>query len=209
MHMRQPEAGSQSPSLDDNVGAEAGTVDSGKSDLASTTLTPGTGEVASASGAADSVKSEAKRQVIDVHSIELNLTGTYAQSVDWGVVGTTSLIIDEPEPLGENSGPSPARVLSAALASCLGASLLFCLRKSRIEVMGLHTTAHTELVRNERGRLRVGTITVRLEPVVAHDDQPRMARCIEVFEDYCVVTASVRPAVTVNVSVHPVSPPAH
>ena len=151
--------------------------------------------------------------IIDVNSlndtIELDLTGTYAQSVNWGVVGAASLTIDEPDPLGENSGPSPARVLSAALASCLGASLLFCLRKARITVMGLHTTASTELVRNDRGRLRVGTITVRLEPVVAHDQQPLMARCIEVFEDYCIVTASVRPTVTVNVSVHPVSPPTH
>ena len=142
-------------------------------------------------------------------TVELDLVGAYAQTVDWGVVGAAPLTIDEPEPLGENLGPSPARVLAAALASCLSASLLFCLRKSRIPVLGMHAVSSTELTRNDKGRLRVGTITVRLEPVVAHDDQPRMARCLEVFEDYCIVTASVRPTVTVNVSVHPVSPPAH
>lgn len=142
-------------------------------------------------------------------TVELDLIGTYAQQVDWGVGGSVPLTIDEPEPLGQNMGPSPGRVLAAALASCLGASLLFCLRKSRIPVLGLHTSASTELTRNENGRLRVGTITVTLEPVVAHEDQPRMSRCIEVFEDYCIVTASVRPSVTVNVSVNPVSPPAH
>lgn len=156
---------------------------------------------------------DAPHHIIDAHSVhdavELDLTGTYTQRVNWGVAGAAALNIDEPEPLGENSGPSPARVLAAALASCLGASLLFCLRKSHIDVMGLHTTASTELVRNEHGRLRVGTITVRLEPVVMQDQQDRMARCIEVFEDYCIVTASVRPSVTVKVSVHPVSPPAH
>ena len=150
-----------------------------------------------------------RSSVIAGDTIELDLSGTYAQHVNWGIAGATSLTIDEPEPLGENSGPSPSRVLAAALASCLGASLVFCLRRSRIDVMGLHTTASTELVRNERGRMRVGTVTVRLEPVVAHEQQPMMARCLEVFEDYCVVTASVRPSITVNVSVHPVSPPAH
>lgn len=160
-----------------------------------------------------SVPAQTSHHIIDVNSlndtVELDLIGTYAQSVDWGVAGAGALTIDEPEPLGENIGPSPSRVLGAALASCLGASLLFCLRKSRIPVLGLHTTASIELKRNENGRLRVGTITVKLEPIVAHDDQARMSRCIEVFEDYCIVTASVRPAVTVNVSVHPVSPPAH
>ncbi|MEP6832343.1 MAG: OsmC family protein, partial [Gemmatimonas sp.] len=166
-----------------------------------------------ATGGAAAEPAPIKPHVIDVNSvndnIELDLIGTYAQSVKWGVGGSTTLTIDEPEPLGENSGPSPARVLSAALASCLGASLLFCLRKSKVDVMGLHTTASTDLVRNERGRLRVGTITVRLEPVVPLEQHDRMARCIEVFEDYCIVTASVRPSVTVNVFVNPVSPPAH
>lgn len=142
-------------------------------------------------------------------TVEMDLIGTYAQKVDWGVVNAEPLVIDEPHPLGDNLGPSPARVLASALASCLGASLLFCLRKSRIPVHGMHSTASTELTRNENGRLRLGTITVLLEPVIAHEDQPRMARCLEVFEDYCIVTASVRPTVTVNVSVVPVSPPAH
>jgi len=115
-------------------------------------------------------------------------------------------------PPGDGSdgpGRGTPRIEPASEPACLGASLLFCLRKSRIPVLGLHTSASTELTRNENGRLRVGTITVKLEPVVAHEDQPRMSRCIEVFEDYCIVTASVRPSVTVNVSVHPVSPPAH
>lgn len=156
---------------------------------------------------------ETTQHIVDVNTtndtVELDLTGVYAQSVNWGVADAPNLTIDEPTPLGENLGPSPARVLAAALASCLGASLLFCLRKSHVDVMGLHTTASVELARNEQGRLRIGSITVRLEPIVPHDQQPRMARCLEVFEDYCIVTASVRASVPVNVSVHPVSPPAH
>lgn len=152
----------------------------------------------------------AKPHIVDENSandtIELDLIKGFAQEVHWGVTGATTMVIDEPEPLGENRGPSPGRVLAAALASCLGASLLFCLKKSRIDVKGLHTTASVALKRNEQGRLRIGTITVRLAPVVPLDQQPRMARCLEVFEDYCIVTASVRPAVTVDVSVVPTAP---
>jgi len=66
-----------------------------------------------------------------------------------------------------------------------------------------------QLKRNPQGRLRVDTITVKLEPLIAHDDQARLTRCVEVFEDYCIITASVRDSVTVNVSVQAISPPAH
>ena len=44
---------------------------------------------------------------------------------------------------------------------------------------------------------------MRLEPVVARADQPRMARCLDVFEDFCIVTGSVRPGVAVHVDVVP------
>lgn len=167
---------------------------------------------AAASPSAPSTETTVTHHSVDAKSeddhIELDLIGGYAQRVNWGVPGAESLIIDEPAPLGGNTGPSPGRVLAAALASCLGASLVFCLKKSRIDVLGMHSTATTELKRNEQGRLRVGSITVRLEPVVTLEQQPRMARCLEMFEDYCIVTASVRPSVTVNVSVHPVAPTA-
>lgn len=130
----------------------------------------------------------------------------YRQRVDFGLEAGASLVIDEPPPLGAGDGPNPARVLGAALGSCLGASLLFCLRRARIDVRGLATRVEGTLTRNERGRLRIAGIQVRLEPVVAAADQPRMARCLEVFEDFCVVTASVRPGIAVEVSVHPVAP---
>ncbi|MEP6778701.1 MAG: OsmC family protein [Gemmatimonadaceae bacterium] len=153
-----------------------------------------------------------RNHIVDENSahdeIQIDLIGGYAQSVDFGVATGNSLVIDEPSPLGDNTGPSPTRVLAAALASCLGASLLFCLKKSRVDVLAMRTNASVKLKRNEKGRLRVDTINVRLAPTIALDQQPKMARCLEVFEDYCVVTASVRPNITVNVSVHPIDPAA-
>ena len=140
-------------------------------------------------------------------AFDIDRVDDYRQRVSFGLAGVPPLDVDEPPPLGAFAGPNPARLLGAALASCLGASLLFCLGRARIAVHGLHTHVEGSTTRNERGRLRIGEIRVRLTPVVADADRPRMARCVEVFEDFCVVTASVRAGVAVHVEVTPVAPP--
>src|SRR5579884_2834738 len=71
------------------------------------------------------------------------------------------------------------------------------------EGAGLRTTVAGTLVRNERGRLRVGEIRVRLAPAVAPEARERIGRCLELFEDFCVVTESVRRGLPVAVEVVP------
>jgi uncharacterized OsmC-like protein len=135
--------------------------------------------------------------------IRLSLSDGYMFTVDPSRPGAAPFVIDEPPPLGAGKGPNPVRVLASALARCLGASLLFCLRKSRVEVQGLSVAATGIMGRNERGRLRVSGIAVELRPVLATADLDRLARCVEVFEDSCVVTQSVRPSMEVSVTVTP------
>jgi organic hydroperoxide reductase OsmC/OhrA len=67
----------------------------------------------------------------------------------------------------------------------------------------MHTTVTGSLRRNEAGRVRVGAIAVRIEPVVEQAQQARMRRCLEIFEDFCVVTESVRAGIQVDVAVAP------
>ena len=111
------------------------------------------------------------------------------------------LLMDEPEPLGNGQGPSASRVLSAAIANCLSASLLFCLKKIRVETSGLKTTVKTTMIRTENKRLRLGSsrvfITLKFDP----ENRSRLGRCIDLFEDYCVVTQSVRNGIDVSVVV--------
>ncbi len=142
------------------------------------------------------------------YGISLTLDRGYRFEVDAQLPGVNPFVIDEGPPLGEGSGPSPTRVLLAAMASCLGASLLFCLGKSRIDVRGLRINASGTTIRNARGRLRVGPCSITLHPDVAPADVPRMQRCLDLFEDFCIVTESVRQGVPVSVQVAPPEPAA-
>jgi uncharacterized OsmC-like protein len=117
--------------------------------------------------------------------------------------GTTTIVTDEAPPLGQAAGPNPLALLSAAVGQCLASSLLFCMRKARLEPEGLEAEVMATAVRNAEGRLRVGGIDVRLLPAVTPETEARMARCLEVFESFCLVTESVRAGVDVRVVVEP------
>ena len=137
----------------------------------------------------------------DRFSLTLILQDGYAFTADFELPGVPRLTLDELPPLGVGAGPNPARLIAAAVGNCLAASLLFCLRKARIPVKQLRATVEGSLVRNDHGRLRIGEIRVLLAPEVAGGDRDRMSRCLELFEDFCVVTESVRQGIPVSVEV--------
>jgi organic hydroperoxide reductase OsmC/OhrA len=70
-------------------------------------------------------------------------------------------------------------------------------------VHGLRTEVEGTFVRNERGRMRIGEIRVTLAPEVTPEQRERMGRCLELFEDFCIVTESVRHGIKVEVAVEP------
>lgn len=138
-----------------------------------------------------------------ISRITMELDSRYKFLIDFNVAGAPILAVDEPPPLGEGRGPNAARLLAAAVGNCMSASALYCLRKARIDVKSMRTTVEFETRRNERGRVRVREIDVRIEPEVSDEDRPRMQRCLEIFDDYCVVTQSVRAGIKVNAEVDP------
>jgi organic hydroperoxide reductase OsmC/OhrA len=115
--------------------------------------------------------------------------------------GIPDLITDEGSPLGEGKGPNPSRLLAAAVGNCLAASLLFCLGKAHLSVDGLEAEVLTEFTRNEDGRLRIADIQVRLLPHWTEEMAGKARRCLEIFEDFCLVTQAVRNGVPVKVTV--------
>lgn len=114
------------------------------------------------------------------------------------------LRVDEPAPLGEDSGPNPSRLLAASVANCLAASLLFCMQKRGHKAAGMSAKVKVVLERNEERRLRIGHIDVTLQPALgAGDGVAALGACLDQFEDFCVVTQSVRHGLDVRVKVEP------
>lgn len=108
---------------------------------------------------------------------------------------------DEPPPLGENAGPNPSRMLAAAVANCLAASLMFALKKFKNEPYPVTVEVDVEMVRNESKRLRVGAVKVAIQLGKSGAQFEHLDRVLAQFEDFCVVTQSVRDGFDVNVAV--------
>ena len=134
--------------------------------------------------------------------MEFTLTLTrqrdYLFNVQFDLAGVPDLLLDEPLPLGAGGGPNASRLLAVAVANCLSASLLFCLGKFKQDPGGITAHVTGKMVRNEQGRLRVGgyAVDIRLEQTVE-----RLAHCAGQFEEFCVVTDSVRNGIPVSVQV--------
>lgn len=109
------------------------------------------------------------------------------------------LRLDEPAPLGHDGAPNAVRMLAAAIGNCLAASLVFCAKKRGAALTQVRADVAVQVVRNESKRLRVGRVDVTLD--VANADQSAIRECLPSFEDFCIVTQSVRKGIDVNVRV--------
>ena len=111
------------------------------------------------------------------------------------------LTTDETSPIGRDAGPNPSRLLAAAVANCLTASLLFALRKYKNTPGQLGAKARATLTRNEHGRWRITHIGVDLQLADRAEVLEHLDRVLAQFEDFCIVTQSVRQGIAVDVSV--------
>ena len=62
-------------------------------------------------------------------TIHLEQLDDYQINVRFDWKKAADLLMDEPPPLGEAAGPNASRLLAAAAANCMTASLLYCLAK--------------------------------------------------------------------------------
>ncbi len=108
---------------------------------------------------------------------------------------------DEPPPLGQGNGPTPAQLLLAAVANCMSSSLLFALGKFKNDARGVTTTASAEVGRNEAGRLRVRRIALRIDLGAAAAELQHVERILDQFEEFCTVGQSVRTGIPTDIEV--------
>ena len=133
-------------------------------------------------------------------SLEQDHDYEFRVKFDWP--GVPELLLDEPDPLGNKRGPNAARLVAAAVANCLSASLVFCLQgkfKQKPGPIKAQVTGHLE--RNERGRFRIAGLDVAIEMSDDASAIQHLDRCAEQFEDFCIVTESIRKGIPVKVKV--------
>ena len=133
--------------------------------------------------------------------VTLEQDGDYAFRISFEDTGLDTLLSDEAAPLGHDRGPNPSRLLLASIANCLVASLLFALRKQKNEPGKLRAQISANLVRNEEGRWRIPQAFVELHLPDGNEHYQRLDRVLEQFEEFCIVTQSVRQGIDVQVTV--------
>lgn len=124
----------------------------------------------------------------------------YRFLVDFGE-NIPNMISDEPPPLGDNAGPSPERLLGAAIANCLCGSLVFAINKFKGDPGLMCATATCETGRNENNRMRVTQVKVDIVLGTNPDELPHLDRALSQFEEFCTVSQSVRAGIPFAVSV--------
>lgn len=131
-------------------------------------------------------------------TLKLKRIERYVFQLDFGEYG--NILADEPEPLGGGEGPSPSALLAASVANCLSASLVYALSRNKEDPgeMSAEVTGTTGRV----GKfLRITNVKVALHLGVAKDELSSLTSALEVFENYCTVTQSVRAGVQVDVEI--------
>jgi organic hydroperoxide reductase OsmC/OhrA len=139
----------------------------------------------------------------DTEEFSLTLTqeSDYVFRIEFADTAIPALLTDESPPLGGDIGPNPSRMLVAAVANCLCASLLFALRKYKNTPGTIVTHARARLERNAQRRLRIAHVDVAIGLPGAAAEYAQIERLLQQFENFCVVTESVRAGVPVDVTV--------
>lgn len=125
----------------------------------------------------------------------------YAFRIRFDDEGLQPLLSDEAAPLGEGRGPNPSRLLLAAVANCLSASLVFALRKYKNAPGAVHAEITATPMRNAEGRWRIPQAFVEIRLGESGEAHAQLDRVLEQFEQFCIVTQSVREGIAVEVTV--------
>ncbi|MBC7202125.1 MAG: OsmC family protein [Pusillimonas sp.] len=116
-----------------------------------------------------------------------------------------TILGDEPPPVGEGKGPSPAQLLAAAVGNCLSDSLFFAIKKYNGNPEPITCNVTATIGRNEQGRLRVTHMQAIIRLGAAAEDLSHLDRVLSQFESFCTVTQSVGQGIPVEISVSDVN----
>ena len=114
-----------------------------------------------------------------------------------------NIIFDEPAEFGgDDQYPNASRILTAAVASCLAASLSLCLNKVKMPVDMMELKAKCTTTHTDEGYIRIKQINVQIHPKWTSDiNEMKVNRCIRIFKNYCIATNAITNSVPVKVDV--------
>lgn len=128
-----------------------------------------------------------------------------------GLESLKELVVDESLDVnqGEKIGPDAATLLGLGVVSCLSASFIFCLNKRKLTLDDLEAKAEISFKENEKKVMRIEKIKVNLMPKTGDPSVlKRVKQCMKelksghrLFEESCIITASVREGIDVDVSI--------
>lgn len=133
--------------------------------------------------------------------VTLEQESDYAFRISFDDAALAPLLSDEAAPLGHDRGPNPSRLLLASVANCLVASLLFALRKQHNQPGKLRAAITASPMRNAEGRWRIPRAFVELQLPEGNEPYQHLDRVLAQFEQFCIVTQSVREGIDVSVTV--------
>ncbi|EQD39993.1 OsmC family protein, partial [mine drainage metagenome] len=131
-------------------------------------------------------------------TVELSQVERYRFEATFPGTPYGALRVDEPSPMGGDDGPNPGRMLAVAVGHCLSSTLVNSLERAHVRAAPIRTRVEVEVGRNDRGRLRVRSLSVALATHPLDEaDRPRFDHCVEIFEDFCTVSGAVRDGVPI------------
>jgi len=135
---------------------------------------------------------------------ELEQVESYQFTVVFAEAPFPSLTVDEPPPAGGDRGPNPVQSLAMAVGHCMSSTLVNTLDRAHVRVTPIRTTVRATVGVNEKGRRRVRGLTVEIVTrPVDEADRSRFDHCVEIFPDFCTVSAAVREGIPIDHRVGP------
>ena len=131
----------------------------------------------------------------------LEQEGPYAFKVSFEGTALEPLHTDEAAPLGGGNGPGPSDLLLAGVANCLAASLVFALRKFKNTPGPIRAEITASKERNAEGRWRIPRAQVVITLADKAASLEHFDRVLGQFEQFCIVTQSVRDGIEVDVAI--------
>jgi uncharacterized OsmC-like protein len=112
------------------------------------------------------------------------------------------LLLPAPTPVGVGYGPEAVTLLNMSTTYCMTASLNYYLAKARVVPTTLRAKGHVGMRLTEEQFRRVKSIEIDIRIEVDEKERKRLMRALDRFNDFCIITESIKGSFPINVRVH-------